>query len=176
MTEEFGTSVFERALEDPEEAVVTRPVAEAQGLQPEDLGVLVHLLLLPPTTQATGKTLAAGMRALGWKMSIDRFEVIAKRLTSAGHLLRRSVYNPKTKRPEWRYRAYRNPANNPQYIATGAVALSQVSGGIGENPVPERTCPGETGENPASPGQSQHRVLPGSGAESGKTRFPSGGV
>ncbi len=177
MTEEFRNSVFERALEDPEEAVITRPVAETDGLQPEDIGVLVHLLLLPLNTQATGKDLAAGMRErLGWKMSIDRFDVIAKRLTKAGHLLRKSVYNPETKRPEWRYRAYRNPANNPQYVETGAAALSQVSGEIGKNPVPDPTDPRETGENPVSPGQSRNRVFPGSAPEPGKTRFPSDDV
>ncbi|OYP10145.1 hypothetical protein CFC35_41640 [Streptomyces sp. FBKL.4005] len=176
MSEGFSNSVFERAQEDPEEAVITRPVAETKGLQPEDVGVLVHLLLLPVSVQATGKDLAAGMRALGWKMSIDRFEVIAKRLTKAGHLLRKSVYNPETKRPEWRYKAYRNPANNPQYVEAGTAALSQVSGGIGENPVSEPPSPSETGENPVSPGQSRNRVFPGSGAESGKTRFPSDDV
>lgn len=172
-TELFGSSVFERAQEDPEEAVITRPVAETRGLQPEDLGALVHLLLLPPNMQATAKDLAAGMRTLGWKMSIDRFEVIAKRLRAAGHLLRKSVYNPATKRPEWRYRAYRNPANNPEYVAQGAQALSQVREGTGENPVPSQPLPSELGENPVSPGQSRNRVSPGSEANSGKTRFPS---
>ncbi|MET9603132.1 hypothetical protein [Streptomyces sp. NPDC006459] len=172
----FANSVFERALEDPEEAVITRPVAHTAGLQPEDIGVLVDLLLLSPTAQATGKDLAAMMRARGWKMSIDRFEVIAKRLTKAGHLLRKSVYNPDTKRPEWRYRAYRNPANNPQYVADGTAALSQVSGESGENPGPEQTSARETGKNPVSPGQGRNRVFPGFGAEPGKTRFPSDGV
>lgn len=176
MTEQISNSIFERAQEDPEEAVITRPVAETQGLQPEDIGVLVHLLLLPATAQATGKNLAADMRARGWKMSIDRFEVIAKRLTKAGHLLRMSVYSPETQRPEWRYRAYRNPANNPKYTADGIDALSQVSGEIGENPVPEPSTPSETGENPVSPGQSRNRVFPGSGGKPGKTRFPSDDV
>ncbi|MFB7453989.1 hypothetical protein [Streptomyces sp. NPDC056194] len=173
---DFGNSVFERAQELPEEVVITRPVAETPGMQPEDLGVLVHLLLLSPAEQATGKDLAAGMRARGWKMSIDRFEVIAKRLTKAGHLLRRSVYNPQTKRPEWRYAAYRNPANNPEYVAAGTDALSQVRAEIGENPVPGADAARETGENPVSPVQSRNRVFPGSGGEPGKTRFPSEGV
>ncbi|MFE7268385.1 hypothetical protein ACFU9B_41465 [Streptomyces sp. NPDC057592] len=173
---EFGGSLFERAQEAPEEVVVTRPVAETRGLQPEDLGALVYVLLLPTDQPATAKDIAAGMRALGWKMSIDRFEVIAKRLTKAGHLLRESVYNPETKRPQWRYRAYRNPANNPAYLKTGTDALSQVSGEIGENPVPESPGASETGENPVSPGQSRNRVFPESGAEPGKTRFPSDDV
>ncbi|MET9957114.1 hypothetical protein ABZ135_36940 [Streptomyces sp. NPDC006339] len=172
----FGDSVFERAQELPEEAVLPRPVVQNPELQPEDIGVLADLLLLPPDAQATAKALAAGMRARGWKMSIDRFEVIAKRLTKAGHVLRRSVYNPETKRPEWRYRAYRNPANNPQYVTAGTAALLQVSSEIGENPVPNVTPVRETGKNPVSPGQSRNRVFPGSGAESGKTRFPSDDV
>ncbi|MYQ82978.1 MULTISPECIES: hypothetical protein [unclassified Streptomyces] len=173
---EFGGSLFERAQEAPEEVVVTRSVAETRGLQPEDLGALVHILLLPADQRATAKEIAAGMRALDWKMSIDRFEVIAKRLTRAGYLLRESVYDPETTRPRWRYRAYRNPANNPAYLKTGTDTLSQVNGEIGENPVPESQGASETGENPVSPGQSRNRVFPESGAEPGKTRFPSDNV
>ncbi|MEU9797202.1 hypothetical protein AB0E27_42850 [Streptomyces sparsogenes] len=173
---DFSGSLFQRAQEAPDDVVVTRGVAKTRGLQPEDLGVLVYLLLLPPDAQGTAKDLAAGMRAQGWKMSIDRFEVIAKRLTKAGHLLRESVYDPVTKRPQWRYSAYRNPANNPEYVGAGTDALSQVSGEIGENPVSGPTGASGTGENPVSPGQSRNRVFPGSGAESGKTRFPSEGV
>ncbi|MEU8883869.1 hypothetical protein [Streptomyces hydrogenans] len=172
----FGSTTFERAQELPEEAILSRPVVETPGLQPEDLGALAHLLLLGPVAQPTAKDLAAGMRARGWKMSVDRFEVIAKRLTKAGHLLRESIYNPETKRPEWRYRVYRNPANNPRYLAEGTTALSQVSGEIGENPVPGGVARSETGENPVSPGQSRNRVFPGSAPEPGKTRFPSEGV
>ncbi|WP_432021395.1 hypothetical protein [Streptomyces sp. 1222.5] len=173
---DFGGALFQRAQEAPDDVVVTRPVAETPGLQPEDLGVLVHLLLLPPDAQGAAKDLAAGMRARGWKMSIDRFEVIAKRLTKAGHLLRESVYDPTTKRPQWRYSAYRNPANNPEYVGGGTNALSQVSGGIGKKPVSEPTGASETGENPVSPGQSRNRVFPSLEADSGKTRFPLEGV
>lgn len=173
---EFGGSLFQRAQEAPDDVVITRGVAETQGLQPEDLGVLVFLLLLPPDAQGTAKDLAAGMRAQGWKMSIDRFEVIAKRLSKAGHLRRASVYNQNTGRPQWCYSAYRNPANNPEYVGAGTDALSQVSGEIGENPVPGPTGASGIGENPVSPGQGRNREIPGSGAESGKTRFPSEGV
>ncbi|MEV6683000.1 hypothetical protein AB0N09_39990 [Streptomyces erythrochromogenes] len=176
MTERFANSVFERALEDPEEAVITRPVAETDGLQPEDIGVLVHLLLLSPTAQATGKDLVAMMRALGWKMSDERFAKIAKRLTAAGHLLRKSVYNATTQRPEWRYRAYRNPANNPQYTANGIDALSQVSDENRKKRGPEPGPASENREKRVSPGQSRKPLFPASGAETAKSGFPSDDV
>lgn len=157
---EFGGAAFERAAELPEEVVVGRAVAETQGLQPEDLGVLVHLLLLNPGELVSAKELAAGMRELGWKMSVDRFEVISKRLMQSGHLCRKPVYDEKTKRPQWRYWAYRNPANNPEYVQSGAGALVQVGAGIGENPVSERPDGSEIGENPVSPAQSRNRGFP----------------
>lgn len=160
MTEEFNGAAFGRAHEAPEEVVIGRAVAETNGLQPEDLGVLVYLLLLSPGHLAAAKDLAEGMRGLGWKMSIDRFEVIAKRLMRAGHLNRESVFDAKTKRPQWRYLAYRNPANNPEYLNTGTGQLSQVSGEIGENPVPGASDPREIGENPVSPGQRRNREIP----------------
>ncbi|MFD6297857.1 hypothetical protein ACFWFU_23890 [Streptomyces sp. NPDC060235] len=169
----FNDAVFSRGYETPDDVTVTRPVAETDGLQPEDLGVLVHLLLLPSDTSAAAKDLAAGMRALGWKMSVDRFEVIAKRLTKAGHLLRKSVYNPETKRPQWRYWAYRNPAKNPGYSRLTMETFPQVRTEIGENPVPQEEAASETGENPVSPGQSRNRVFPDCAPEPGKTRFPS---
>lgn len=172
----FNDAVFSRGYETPDDVTVTRPVAETDGLQPEDLGVLVHLLLLPSDTSAAAKDLAAGMRALGWKMSVDRFEVIAKRLTKAGHLLRKSVYNPETKRPQWRYWAYRNPAKNPGYSRLTMETFPQVRTEIGENPVPQEEAASETGENPVSPGQSRNRVFPDCAPEAGKTRFPSNDV
>ncbi|MFJ3229167.1 hypothetical protein ACIPJS_38260 [Streptomyces sp. NPDC086783] len=172
----FNDAVFSRGYETPDDVTVTRPVAETDGLQPEDLGVLVHLLLLPSDTSASAKDLAAGMRALGWKMSVDRFEVIAKRLTKAGHLLRKSVYNPETKRPQWRYWAYRNPAKNPGHAEVAPEAFPQVRAEIGKNPVRGGQTARETGENPVSPGQSRNRVFPDCAAEPGKTRFPSDAV
>lgn len=160
MTEEFSGAAFGRAHEAPEEVVIGRAVAETQGLQPEDLGVLVYLLLLSQGHLAAAKDLAEGMRGLGWKMSIDRFEVIAKRLMQTGHLNRESVFDAKTKRPQWRYLAYRNPANNPEYVNTGAGELSQVSGEIGENPVSQTLEASEPGENPVSQGQRRNREIP----------------
>jgi hypothetical protein len=160
VSDEFGGASFVRAPEAPEEVVVTRAIAYTQGLQPEDLGVLVYLLLLPVDQLSSAKELAAGMRGLGWKMSIDRFEVVAKRLMMAGHLNRESVFDAKTKRPQWRYWAYRNPANNPEYVRLGTGALSQVGGEIGENPVSDRQAVEETGKSPVSPGQGRNREIP----------------
>lgn len=167
MSDQFGGAAFGRATEAPEEVVVTRGIALTQGLQPEDLGALVYLLLMPAGDLSSAKELAAGMRALGWRMSVDRFEVIAKRLMLAGHLHRESVYDPKTRRPQWRYWAYRNPANNPEYVEAGASELSQVACGIGENPVLEHPETRETGKNPVPPGQGRNREIPAFG------KFPS---
>lgn len=169
---EFGGAAFERAAELPEEVVVGRAVAETRGLQPEDLGVLVHLLLLNPGELVSAKELAAGMRELGWKMSVDRFEVISKRLMQSGHLCRKPVYDEKTKRPQWRYWAYRNPANNPEYVQSGAGALAQVGAGIGDSPVSERPNGSGIGENPVSPGQGRNREIP----DFGKSPSSSGNV
>ncbi|MFD3820154.1 hypothetical protein ACFWRZ_34270 [Streptomyces rubiginosohelvolus] len=174
----FDGALFGRG-DEPDQVSVARCVAETTGLQPEDIGVLVHLLLRPMNTPATGKAIAKGMRELGWKMSVDRFEVIAKRLTKAGHLMRKSVYNPDTKRPQWHYWVFHDPAKNPDHAAhTSSPHLesSQVRAENGFFPVPGDQGASEVGENPVSPGQGRIRAFPGFGAEPGKTRFPSEGV
>ncbi|BFP50143.1 hypothetical protein KCMC57_65110 (plasmid) [Kitasatospora sp. CMC57] len=155
-----------RGWEAPEEVVLTRPLIHTKGLQPEDLGVLAALLLQNPNEPSTIKALAAELRELGWKMSLDRFEKVLARLTAAGHVYRESVFNPATKRPEWVSRVYRNPANNQSYLDRGSLEASQVSGGIGENPIPPVERASELGENPVSPGQSEI----GENPSSGKTR------
>ncbi|MEU3978232.1 hypothetical protein [Streptomyces bacillaris] len=171
----FDSALFGRG-DEPDLVVVTKKVAETEGIQPEDIGVLVHLLLKPVNTAATGKDIAKELRGRGWKMSVDRFEVIAKRLTKAGHLLRKSVYNPETKRPEWRYWAFHDPAKNPNHAAAAPGESSQVSSETGFFPVPGGPGARETGKNPVSPGQSRNRVFPEFGAEPGNTRFPSDNV
>lgn len=172
MSDHFSGAAFGRAAEAPEEVIVGRAVVETTGLQPEDMGVLVFLLLLAPEDLASAKDLAARMRTIGWKMSVDRFEVIAKRLTAAGHLSREAVYDPRTKRPQWRYLAYRNPANNPEYVRSGTGQLSQVGGGIGESPTSVGERSRETGDFPVSPGQEQIRGIP----DFGKSRTPDSDV
>ncbi|WP_049658264.1 hypothetical protein [Kitasatospora sp. MY 5-36] len=168
----FGGTQIRRAWEPPEEVILQRAVVETAGLQPEDLGVLAALLLMDPRKPADAKTLAAELRAMGWKMSLDRFEVVAKRLTKAGHMSRESVYDPKTRRPAWVIEVYRNPANNRPYVAEGVNASSQVRAEIGENPAPTLGGPARTGENPISAGQNGIGENPGSG----KTRDRNGPV
>ncbi|MFI6530196.1 hypothetical protein [Streptomyces uncialis] len=148
-----------------------RSMVEARGMQPEDVGVLAALLLRDPGRPATAKAMAADLRELGWKMSLDRFQKVVERLTAAGHMHRESVFNPASGRPEWVSRVYRNPANNAGYATRGSVASSQVSGGIGENPIPGLEGWSELGENPISPGQSDIGENPMSLPESGFPRF-----
>ncbi|MFD5065160.1 hypothetical protein ACFWNO_43330, partial [Streptomyces sp. NPDC058394] len=171
MNEDFGNSYIERAWEPPEEVVMQRSMVETRGMQPEDVGVLAALLLRDPGRPATAKAMAADLRDLGWKMSLDRFEKVVVRLSAAGHMHRESVFNQKTGRPEWVSRVYRNPANNAGYVSRGSEAASQVSSGIGENPILGCEGVSEVGENPISPGQSGIGENPIPGAKSGKTRF-----
>lgn len=179
-SDEFGNSLYERAFEPADEVVLPRPVIETRGLQPEDLGVLAALMLRDPGRPATAKAMAADLRSLGWKMSVDRFQAVSGRLAKAGHLYRESVFNDATGRPEMVTRIYRNPANNPGYVRDGILASSQATGGIGENPtaIGENPVPrgqGGIGENPIPgtqsgfprsrkspvlPGQSPNRVFP----------------
>ncbi|MFF3539732.1 hypothetical protein ACFYXP_38175 [Streptomyces sp. NPDC002466] len=173
---EFGGSLFERAQETPDDVVVTRGVAETRGLQPEDLGALVYLLLLKPGVMSSGRDCVAGMRNLGWKMSDERFAKIAKRLTGAGHLRRVSVYNQDTGRPQWCYSAYRNPANNPEYVSEGADVLSQVSDETRKKRCSDPEAPSEHRKKRVSPGQSRKPLFPASGGNTAKSGVPSDGV
>ncbi|MFJ3283305.1 hypothetical protein [Streptomyces halstedii] len=179
--EEFSNSLYERAFEPADEVVLPRPIIETHGLQPEDLGVLAALILRDPGRPATAKSMAADLRSLGWKMSVDRFQAVSGRLTKAGHLYRESVFNDATGRPETVTRIYRNPANNPGYVRDGILASRQAGPGIGKNPtgIGENPVPrgqGGIGENPiADPGsgfprsrkspvpqgQNRDRVFPG---------------
>ncbi|MEV5131045.1 hypothetical protein AB0K87_11130 [Streptomyces sp. NPDC053705] len=171
--EDSGT-FLERASEPVDEVVTRRPVIETVGLQPEDLGVLLALLLLPEGWTGTAKSMATMLRTeRGWKMSDERFASISKRLRAVGHMGRESVFNEKTKRPEWRLRVYRNPANNPEYVTRGAEEASQVRGGIRETRFSEGS---ENRESRVSPGQGRNPGNPVFGGESAKTGFPSGDV
>jgi len=173
---EFGGATFQKAPEAPDDVVVTRSVAETKGLQPEDLGALVFLLLLSPGVAMSGRDCAAGMRDLGWKMSDERFAKIAGRLMKAGHLYKKSVYNPATGRPQWCFWAYRNPANNPHYLTEGADAFSQVSGENREKRVSGAEPSSEDREKRVSPGRSRNPLFPAFGGNTAKSGFPSDGV
>jgi hypothetical protein len=83
---DFSSSIFERAAEVPEDVVLSRSVIKTKGLQPEDLGVLAEVRLLPPGVGLTAGDLATHMRARGWTMPDERFAEIAKRLVAVGLL------------------------------------------------------------------------------------------
>ncbi|MFG2276991.1 hypothetical protein ACGFNY_45450 [Streptomyces chartreusis] len=169
-----GNNTFmERASEPPEEVVMSRPLVETRGLQPEDVGSLACLLLLPEGVLATPKELAAYMRGLGWKMSDERFSTISKRLEKAGHIERRNVYNPDTKRPEKRLRVYRNPANNPAYVSRGVEESLQVGADNRETRFPEGS---EDRKTRFSPGQSREPQKAVPGPTAAKDGFRNGDV
>jgi hypothetical protein len=151
--EDVTSTYMERAVEPPEEVVLSRPLVQTHGFQPEDVGTLAALLLLPEGFSATPKELAAYLRSEnGWKMSDERFSAICKRLEKAGHIERRNVYNPDTKRPEKRMRVYRNPANNPTYVIRGAEEASQVTADNREKRFSEGS---DNRKKRFSPGQSR---------------------
>ncbi|MFF4866830.1 hypothetical protein ACFY3J_35080 [Streptomyces sp. NPDC001231] len=168
-SDEFGDSRFERAWEPPEEVVLRRELVRTPTLQPEDLGVLAELLLRDPRLPSTMEAIRADLQARGWKMGKDRYNAIAKRLTTAGHLARVSVYDESTQRPTWVTRVYRNPANNEQYVDLGIAASQQVSAEVRGT---RDSQPSGSRETRVSPGQSRTAENPQSGAGSRKTRDP----
>ncbi|SEF18985.1 hypothetical protein [Streptomyces sp. Ag109_O5-10] len=167
MSDDFGSSYLERGWEAPEEVILRRELVRTPGLQPEDLGVLAELLLRDPRLPSTMEAIRADLQAQGWKMGKDRYNAIAKRLTTAGHLARVSVFDPSTGRPTWVTRVYRNPANNTQYVDLGIAASQQVSPETRVSRDPHTT---ESQETRVSPGQSRNAENPQSGPESRKTR------
>ncbi|MFI9788485.1 hypothetical protein ACIHEI_33975 [Kitasatospora sp. NPDC051984] len=125
---EFSGSSIERAWEPPEEVVVPYALAYSPGLQPEDYGVLIRLLLRDPDQPSGILALAEEFQASGWKMGASRLRGVLGRLQKAGHVSHeRDGYDKETGRPKWRFRVYRNPANNSAYVNRGAAAASQVS-------------------------------------------------
>lgn len=130
---DFSAATVSRAWEPPEEVVVSRPLAYAEGLQPEDYGVLIRLLLRDPGQPSGMKALADEFQATGWKMGESRLRGVMGRLKKAGHVRHEQVgYDSASKRPVWAFTVYRNPANNPEHARTLGGASSQVSptGGI----------------------------------------------
>ncbi|MFJ5646347.1 hypothetical protein [Streptomyces sp. NPDC093223] len=167
MSDDFGSSYLERGWEAPEEVILRRELVRTPGLQPEDLGVLAELLLRDPRLPSTMEAIRADLQAQGWKMGKDRYNGIAKRLTTAGHLARVSVFDESTGRPTWVTRVYRNPANNTQYIDLGITASQQVSPEMRVSRDPLAT---ESRETRVSPGQGRNAEIPQSGTESRETR------
>ncbi|MCC9311965.1 hypothetical protein LN042_33725 [Kitasatospora sp. RB6PN24] len=125
---EFESSSIERAWERPEEVVVPYALAYSPHLQPEDYGVLIRLLLRDPEQPSGVLALAREFQASGWRMGASRLRGVLGRLQKAGHVSHeRDGYDQETSRPKWRFRVYRNPANNSAYVSRGTVAASQVS-------------------------------------------------
>lgn len=124
--EGFTQSRIERAWEPPEEVVITRALAESPDLDYDDYGVLIRLLLRDPDQPTNVPDLMKEFQASGWSIGEKPLRRIMRRLKKAGHVSHGREYDPVTKRPEWVFRTYRNPANNPQYTSDGVTALSQV--------------------------------------------------
>ncbi|MCX5055103.1 GIY-YIG nuclease family protein [Streptomyces sp. NBC_00474] len=75
-------------------------LAFAEGLQPEDYGVLVRLAMRGgPKTDL--RSFASELRSSGWKMGADRLKTIVQRLEGAGYVRYQAQYNRATRRPEW---------------------------------------------------------------------------
>ncbi|GAA1239976.1 hypothetical protein GCM10009665_33560 [Kitasatospora nipponensis] len=124
---EFSQSTVQRAWETPEEVVIPFALAHSPGLQPEDYGVLIRLLLRDPDQPSGILVLAEEFRRSGWKMGASRLRGVLGRLKQAGHVSHeRDGYDESTDRPAWVFRVYRNPANNPAYVALGVEAAAQV--------------------------------------------------
>ncbi|MFJ9771198.1 MarR family transcriptional regulator [Kitasatospora sp. NPDC101157] len=115
---EFSGSLIQRAWEAPEEVVFPRYLIDGPGLQPEDIGVLAHLLLRNPGAPSSVAALAAECRQRGWKISEYAMRGIVKRLKTAGHIQQDRVHNPVSGQLDWVFSVYRNPANNQKYVGS----------------------------------------------------------
>ena len=125
---EFTASSIERAWEPAEEVVVPYALAYSPDLQPEDYGVLIRLLLRDPDQPSGLLALAEEFQVSGWKMGASRLRGVIGRLQKAGHVSHeQNGYDEETKRPKWKFRVYRNPANNSAYVNRGTAEASQVS-------------------------------------------------
>lgn len=151
-------------------------VVLADGLQPEDVGVLAWLRLRDPRRPATQEDLAREMQAHGWKMGKGRFASIFHRLKSAGHIKHVSQYNSETGRPEWHIEFYMNPANNDQYLNSGIVAFPQAGAENPETGNLQTEQLFETPETGVSRGRKESRVSGDSLPDPQKPGIPSGGV
>ncbi|MFD8384335.1 hypothetical protein ACFV2X_38435 [Streptomyces sp. NPDC059679] len=157
----------------PDSVTLARGVVQADGLQPEDVGVLGFLKLRDPRRPATKEELAREMQALGWKMGKTRFDGIFQRLKATGHIKHAAGYNPETGRPEWRIEFYLNPANNDQYVKSGIAAFPQVNTETPETGDTQHARPFETPETGVSPGQKESRDSRDPGGKPRKPAFPS---
>jgi hypothetical protein len=91
---------------------IDQELAFASGLQPEDYGVLIRLVMRSSTSTDL-RTFAAELRDAGWKMSADRLTGIVRRLEAAGYVKYGAEYNPATGRPAWRLEGSLTPLSAP---------------------------------------------------------------
>ncbi|MFH9959727.1 hypothetical protein ACH4OX_36740 [Streptomyces roseolus] len=158
----FSSSRIERAWEPPEEVVITRALAESPLLDYDDYGPLIRLLLRDPDQPTNVPDLMKEFQASGWTVGEKPLRRIMRRLKEAGHVSHEREYNPVTKRPEWVFRVFRNPANNPQYTEDGVAALSQVRP-IGPNRPDRESGPvSDRAESTVSAGQTDRAESAGS--------------
>lgn len=80
---------------------ISLELANAPGLQPEDYGVLIRLVLRGPMRNVNLKTVVSEFQESGWRMSADRLSQCLKRLKAAGYVLHSAEYNEETGRPVW---------------------------------------------------------------------------
>ena len=135
--EHFTGSTVVRAWEPPEEVVIPYALAMSPALDFDDYGVLIRLLIRDPGQPSSVLGLLDEFRAGGWTLSERDLRQIMRRLKKAGHVEHKREYNHDTKRPEWVFRVYRNPANNRAYVHGGVIEASQVRP-IG-TPCPDRS-------------------------------------
>lgn len=105
----LNTITGRAAEQSPDQAVISRSLAYAEGLQPEDYGVLVRLVMRDSAAEAHLRALAAEFRASGWKMGEERLKGVIKRLEAAGYVSHHAEYDVATKRPRWSIKASLTP-------------------------------------------------------------------
>ena len=160
----FTSSRVVRAWEPPEEVVIPYALATSPDLDFDDYGVLIRLLIRNPNQPSSVLGLLEEFRAGGWTLSERDLRKIMRRLKKAGHVEHKREYNPETKRPEWTFRVYRNPANNAAYVRGGVQEALQVRP-IG-TPCPDRSPEGASDRDTLSgyAGQADRDTLSGSEA------------
>jgi hypothetical protein len=122
----FAATRVIRMWEPPEEVVIPYALALSPDLDFDDYGVLIRLLLRDPKQPSSILGLLDEFRTGGWTLSERDLRKIMRRLKKAGHVEHKREYNPETKRPEWVFRVYRNPANNAAYVRGGVQEALQV--------------------------------------------------
>ncbi|MEU4490070.1 GIY-YIG nuclease family protein [Streptomyces purpurascens] len=98
--------------EKPADIRIGQDLAFTSGLQPEDYGVLIRLVMRGGT-RTDLRAFAAELRDSGWKMSADRLTGIVRRLETAGYVKYEAQFNPATGRPMWALEGSLTPLSAP---------------------------------------------------------------